>query len=383
MKWRSLFLVVFVVVLVVANITGSSVAQRTVEFTEQWAFETRGVTPQSVLVSELNKNVLFATLKEGGLLVLDVNRKPTQIARIGTKQLGEMHVMHLTQKGKYLYLALGDLFGKNHHAGLAVIDVSIPRRPQILDVWKSAAPQKGSAVVLVDDKTAYLGAMANGLMTFDISTPSSIKHLTTYQPDVNWPRKKPSSVQHPNARGMALKGNYLFLCFDAGGLRVIDIRNPAQPREIGRYINQTMFKKQQAYNEIVIDGNRAFVGVDYAGVEVLDIRSPAKIRQVGWWNPWRADRLTNIWFNSPGHTNQLHYNKDRKHLYVSAGDAELQVLDVSNAKSPKLHATFGKPKNKRAAWGLCVSGETVYLTYLKAAFPYQGQWSGLKAVTVF
>lgn len=347
--------------------------------TQKWEVELPGVLPQSVLVSSKNKNILYAALKNGGLVVFDIGKRPpVPVARIECRQLGQMDVMHLTQHGNRVYLALGDLF-KECEPGLAAIDVTNPRRPKVLSYWKCAEKHRGSAVVVVNGKTAFLGAMRAGIMTFDIRNPKSLKHLATFQPDINWPRNKPGSIQHPNARGMALKADRLFLAYDAGGLRVIDVRNPAKPREIGRYINQKMINKQQAYNEIVLDGDRAFIGVDYAGLEIVDVRNPKQIRQVGWWNPWKADSFTNLWLNSPGHINQLQFDRKRKWLYMSGGDAELQVVDVSS-NSPKLVGRFGDRKNKRAAWGLTLSDGMVYLTYIKAAFPFQGQWAGIKAV---
>ena len=142
-----------------------------------------------------------------------------------------------------------------------------------------------------------------------------------------------------------------------------------------------MKRKQQAYNNIVLNGNLAYIGVDYAGLEIVDISNPRKIRQVGWWNPWNAHTLKNLWLNSPGHINQVVLDARRKRVYLSAGDSELQIVDVSRPKTPKLVSHFGRPKNKLGVWGLAVSGDYVYLAYIKTLIPFQGTWSGIKAVS--
>ena len=148
-------------------------------------------------------------------------------------------------------------------------------------------------------------------MTFDVANSSSIRHLSTFQPDVDSPRKNPGLIQHPNACGLAIRGRLLFVANDAGGLRVLDMKDRTQPREIGRYINAAMARKQQAYNNIVIQGDRAYIAIDYAGLEIVDISNHRNIRQLGWWNPWDAHTLKNLWFNSPGHTNQLKLDASR------------------------------------------------------------------------
>ena len=200
------------------------------------------------------------------------------------------------------------------------------------------------------------------------------------QPDVNFPRQNPGRVQHPNSRGLAIRGNLLFVANDAGGLRVLDVKDRTRPAEIGHYVNAAMMKKQQAYNNLVLDGSRAYVAVDYAGLEIIDISNPRKMRQIGWWNPWDAETLRNLWLNSPGHTNQLSLDSRRKLVYLSAGDSELQVVDVSKPRSPRLAHHFGAPNNQRGVWGLATSEEFVFLTYIKTVVPFQSRWSGVKAL---
>lgn len=307
--------------------------------------------------------------------------RPKEEARIPVKEFGQLDVTHLTQQGELLYLALGDFFAaKGAPAGLAIVSVKNPREPKVLGLWTSPQMVDGAAIVVVDGKYAYLGAMKQGVMIFDISTPAKIKHLTTFQPEVDFPRKNPNRVQHPNARGLALVGKRLFVAYDAGGLRVLDVRNPERPTEIGRYVNAGMGAKQQAYNNLVVDGDLAYAAIDYAGLEVLNIKDPKKIRQVGWWNPWKAETPQNIWFNSPGHTNQLEFDRARHLVYLSAGDSELQVVDVSDPQRPTLVGHYGAPQNDRGVWGLTLGKETVYLTYIQALVPFRGTWSGITAV---
>jgi hypothetical protein len=348
-----------------------------------WEHATPNEFPQGMVVDALKRPYLHVAMKNGGLLILDTSNgaKPKVAAKLDLDHFAKLHVMHLTQHGDHLYLALGDFFDANGApAGLAVVDIKNPAAPKVVSLWQSPQKLHGSAIVVVEGKYAYLGAMTEGVMIFDVSRPDKIAHLATFQPDVDFPRKKPNKVQHPNARGLFLHGKLLYVAYDAGGLRIVDVADKRKPKEIGRYINKGMLHKQQAYNNVVLDRNLLYIAVDYAGLEIVDVSDPRDIRPVGWWNPWDAHLLKSIWFNSDGHTNQMVLDAKKKLAYLSAGDSELQVVDVSKPAQPRLAAKFGEVKDKRAVWGLAMSSDRVYLTYMTALIPFHATWAGVKAV---
>ena len=350
-----------------------------------WEFPTGFHNPQAQLVDAAKPEYLHVALKGGGVKVLHIGgAEPKEVGHVSKKELGGLDAMNLWQEGELLLVALGDFFKPGRPAGLALVNVSVPTFPVLISTWRSPEEMHGSAVVVCDPdrRYAYLGAMDHGVACFDISDRKAPKHLTTFQPDLDFPKRDPNRIQRPNARGMQLKGDRLFVCYDAGGVRVLDVSDPAKPKPIGRYINRGMKGKQSAYNNIHLAGNTAYVAIDYAGVEVLDISEPTRIRQLAWWNPWAAETNTNTWFNSPGHTNQIAYDARRKRLCLSAGDSELVVLDVFDPKKPRRLEGHGEPKNKQGAWGVGASadGEVVYVGYLKTIVPFRGTWSGVRAI---
>jgi len=350
----------------------------------EWEYPTPKQYPQAIVSDQKGRPYLHVALKNGGLAILeasDPRKPPRECANLGIERFGGLEVMNLTQQQDVLFLALGNFFdARGSQAGLAAVSVKQPRTPKVLALWKSTDTLHGSAAVLVHGTTAYLGAINHGVLIFDVADPSNFRMLGSIVPDVNFPLKNPGKVQHPNARGLAFKDDLLYVAYDAGGLRVINVKNPRLPREVGRYINMGMGKKQQAYNNLVIDGTTALIAVDYAGLEIVDIRDPRQITQVAWWNPWQAHTLGNLWFNSPGHTNQLEYDAARRLVYLSAGDADLQVVDVSDRTRPRLSAAFGATKDKLGVWGLSITPEHVYLAYIPAFVPFRGTWAGIKTV---
>lgn len=352
--------------------------QRTQPMSEAWRKSTGLNLPLAVCVDESQRHV-FAAQKQGGLAILDT-QQGKEIARIATRELKNLHVMNLCHDGDFVYLALGDHFRENSHAGLAIVDVSNLAAPKALSVWKSKDAARGAAVITVENGVAYLGAMSAGVHILDVNKPKRIRRLTTFLPDIHFPSRNPGRITYPNARGMDTRDGLLYVANDAGGLRVIDVSNVDRPLEITKYINPKMTGKQQAYNSVVLHGQLAYLAVDYAGLEIVDVSNPRKPKQIAWLNPWEAGTLKNLWFNSPGHTNQLALDPLRNELYLSAGDSELLVVDVSEVESPKITKQFGSTKDKKGAWGVGISKNHVFLTYIRTAIPFQGNWSGIVAL---
>lgn len=367
-----------------ASILAAQDSGKGLGFKLTWEHPTPQEFPQGLVYDVLKRPLLHVAMKNGGLQILDLSSKtapPKVVAKLGIEQFANLHVMHLTQRGEYLYLALGDFFNASGATtGLAVVSVKNPRQAKVTALWKSAETLTGSAAVVVDGKYAYLGAMKQGVMIFDISKPNKIEHISAFRPEIDFPRKNPTKVQHPNARGLFLQGNLLYVAYDAGGLRILDVSDKKKPKEIGRYANKGMAKKQEAFNDVIVDKGLAYLPCDYAGLEIVDVRNPRDIRPVGWWNPWEAHLLKSLWFNSAGHTNQIALDTKKKLAYLSAGGSELQVIDVSNPARLRLASEYRTPKGKQGVWGLTISADRVYLTYITAIIPFQGTWAGIKAV---
>lgn len=211
---RFLFVRLFIFALCLPGFAGLAAAA---PLTRLWDFQTTSALPQSLVADRNGRPYLYLAQKEGGLVVLDLSQPggPKPVADVPIRTLGGLHAMNLVQEGDRLFLALGDLFAAGgSKAGLAIIDISQPTQPRLLSLWTSATALKGSAVVLVSGRYAYLGAMREGVFIFDVSDPRIIVPVSTIQPDVNFPRPNPNSMQHPNARGLAIEGNLLFVAYD-------------------------------------------------------------------------------------------------------------------------------------------------------------------------
>ncbi|MEZ5306070.1 MAG: hypothetical protein R2684_02875 [Pyrinomonadaceae bacterium] len=342
-------------------------------YEKAWDFGTGASPPLAVRAIGNGSDVFLAVAqKQGGVSILKDNGKSaTRLTSIGRLQLGNLDAMNLRIVGDRMYVVLGDFFGGKSKAGLAVFDISNPVQPKRLSIWASDRIYDGASDVAVFKGYAYLASMSRGVTVFEIGRQGSLREVRTILPDTSFPKKNPPKTQTPHARGLALDDERLYVAYDAGGLRILDLKDPANPSEIGRYANPALGAKPRAYNNVAISFPYAFVAVDYCGLEVLDVSRPKSILLTGWFNPWKCQLNSNNWFNSPGHTNQIEFDEARDEAFLSAGDSELVAVDVGQRNAPKEIPGYGKPKNGRGAWGVTKFGNNIYLTYIRSLIPFR------------
>lgn len=314
------------------------------------------------LIDRNDQPYLYTADVEYGLRIYDIN-DPTQPIEVVTQWppvFGGLKPTNLFQSGNLLFVTLGGFQGSTQNAGLAILDVADPENPVMLDQWDSVAFSTGSDIVRVRDGYAFLGAMESGLIILDVGEPTDIGFVSSFLPDTLWP----GTVSYPpNARGMALKGDTLFLCFDAGCIRAIDVSDKSAPVEIGHYVNpQQPINTAVAYNNARIVGDLLYVSTDFCGFEVVDVSDPANMQQVAWVNPWNCNGLS--WFGSDGHSNELITAMHDSLLFVSGADSEVLVYDITSPSTPELVGGFIHPNDSSVAWGLDVHGDLVSVNYI-------------------
>lgn len=331
-------------------------------------------------LDRLGRPYLYMACNDSGLITLDITdpTTPTVFDRRPPDTFGGLYVSNLEQAGDLLYLALGGLSGGEQSAGLAILDVSDPSAPELLGQWDDGATYThGAAIVKVHGDHAYLGAMEDGIIVLDISDPGQITFVSGYVPDPDWPG---IANYPPNARGMAIRGNVLFLAYDAGALRAIDISDPGALTEIGRHLNPDHpALTNPAYNNIALVGDRAYCTIDYCGLEVVDISDPAQMVRTAWENPWNCFGLS--WFGSDGHTNELITAAGDSLLFVSGADSELLVYDITEPDTPVLKGGHIFPNDTASTWGVDVFGDLVVGNFINnhglPLQPYDSKFGGV------
>jgi hypothetical protein len=334
---------------------------------------------------KLNRNIDYLATVAGGVKIYDnnISGNPILIATVPTTLFGNLDAINLFQDSIWLYVCLGNIWDSTEMAGLAIIDVSNPSIPVVLDYYiHSTGLPNGSGAVSVRGNYAYLAANQNGLIILDISNKTNIQFISELPLSTNYPHSNIVSQSLYNARGIDLKGNYAFVCFDRGGLRVVDISNVNAPFQVSFYIFPPLVNKATAYNNVVIHNNLAYVAIDYYGVEILDISNPNNLIQVGWWHPntW-ADTTNdiNVWANSPGHANELAFDSICNMIYVAAGKSDVVAIDVSNPSAPVTCQTYGSTTDDYGTWGLDFYNNKIHLAYIwSIVAPPYSNYTGYK-----
>lgn len=328
----------------------------------------------------LGRPYLYVAAKEGGLKIFSLNGNINPVATMATGSYGSLHVMNLSQSGNYLYLALGNHFGTAQQSpGMAIIDVSNPENPSFKSFWSDNSKTGGSGIVETSGNYAYLGAMGNGLIILDITNKSLPVVRSIYQPSILYPDPNPDPKKY-NARGMDIINDLVYLCYDAGGLRIINVSDKMQPVETGRYSNPDMNGKPRAYNNVVVDGSLAYLAVDYCGMEVVNISNPAACSLVSWWNPWNCQTSPLNWFTSNGHCNEIALDRSNHLVFMSSGKSDLQVVNVTDPSKPVLAKEYGGTGNNLGTWGVSIRGNQAYLTYICSLVPFSSNWTGVKVL---
>ncbi len=336
----------------------------------------------TMLHDQSDRPYLYVANKDGGLKIYDLSAlsAPVEVKTIPISLLNGLHVMNLEQSGNYLYLALGNHFTSSQSPGIAIIDVTDPKSATVAGKWKFGKNDGGAGIVKVQGEYAFLGAMKHGLLILDVSNNSDIKLVSQFVPDINFPDKKPDAKK-VNARGMQIADDVVYLCYDAGGFRTINITNKQMPFEEGRFSNPELNGKPRAYNNVIVNGVYAYVTVDYCGLEVLNVSDPKSIKMTSWWNPYNCQSGLLKWFSSPGHMNEIGYNKECKLLFVSSGKSDLHVLNVSHPNKPDSCAYYGGVNNEIGTWGVSTYKDQVYLSYVCSFIPFASNWTGVKILT--
>lgn len=252
--------------------------------------------------------------------------------------------------------------------------------PQKKGFWKFQTETEGSSLVKVEGNYAYLAAFSHGLIVLDISDHAKITMVSQFVPVLNFPDANPDASKI-NARGMVVENDVVYLCYDAGGIRIINVSDKSNPKETGRFSNPVMTGKPRAYNNVVLRDSLLYVGVDYCGVEILNVADTSNIRLTAWWNPWNCQTSPLNWFNSNGHVNEVVLDSQENKLFVSTGKSDVYVVDVSNPSQPDSCSIFGGIDNSIGTWGVNRFENKVGLAYICTVIPFNSNWSGVKVLT--
>ena len=209
---------------------------------------------------------------------------------------GRQHRLHHT-------LRVGDrLYAGCWHGGVRVVDVADIRKPRTIGAYNYhppfpepshtfmglPKPVDGRQIAIAIDEedhahSAEEMAMRRGrphacLWVFDITDLQNLKPLSIYEVselDSPWSRAAPGRFgAHQFQEHM--DGTLVYCAWFAGGLRIVDVADPAAPQEVGYFIPEPAAGKVAPQtNDVDVDANGLVYIVDrYAGFDILEFSRP-------------------------------------------------------------------------------------------------------------
>ncbi len=209
----------------------------------------------------------------------------------------------------------GYVLAANMWGGLRIYRIDDPLHPLL--VGEAGVP--GGAFDLVLDDAGSVAYVTNsgggGLFVLDVGDVAGAQSLS-------WQDLPGMPVS------LALAGNHAFVAAEASGLRVVDIANPAQPREVGAFVGWTPI------TDVAVTGSRAYVtkGAGRA-LGVLNIANPAYPTLMG------SVQL-------PGEAHGVSVREG--YAFVANGGYGLRVVDIADSAQPVVVGAIDTPGNARA-----------------------------------
>jgi hypothetical protein len=260
---------------------------------------------------------------------------------------------------------------------LYAIDVSTPGTPAIVDSIVTDARLVNDVMTTEDGKFGVFSREGasnrkNGIVVFDAADPCHPKPIAEYTETVSG-----------GVHSSFVRGGYVYLTDDAtGSMRVIDIRDPYKPREVGRWQTEQTEAGRYVHDISVQDG-LAYLSYWNDGLIILDVgkgikggspEKPVLVSQYKYDLDQTYARVDQLYGLGARGT----HTAWRAGNYVFVGDevyasraatglkdgndltwGRLHVIDVSNLERPKEVAWY-EPTDG-GVHNVWVEGDTLYL----------------------
>ena len=336
-------------------------------------------------LDQLGRDYIYTANNQQGIRAYDISTvsAPVEIQNFPNSTYGNWHAINLEQDSNFLYASIGGIFSAagatpTQATGLAIFDVSDPTTMFMTSYWDSIDIYQGTAITKIVGDYAFLGGMEEGLVILNVADPFNISFVSQFVPDTTFPSIPVPGGTVPNARGMWVENDLVYLAYDRGGFRIIDVSDVFNPFEVSQHVNPDLdLVAGKAYNNVEVRNGIAYLPVDYCGLDVVDVSTPSAPVSIGWYNPWGCTFFN--WIGAEGHTNELEFLNDSI-LLMTGGHHDVMAINVSDPTNPQLVGGFGDHLDSLVAWGLDIQGSRVAVGYLDnpTNIPYDSKWGGFK-----
>lgn len=190
--------------------------------------------------------------------------------------------------------------------------------------------------VVVEGNYAYVADNDGGLRILDISNPATPFEAGYYD--------TPRHMQK-----IVLSGKYVYMNENENGMRIIDISNPSNPVEAGFYDIYSAW--YEGIGQIAVAGNYAYITDSFHCLRIIDVTNPSNLIVVG---------TLSVAYRPYAISVKGSYAYIAEWADPGWGEALLHVIDVSN---PTVIIEVGKIKNTNPmAVNLVIDGNYAYIS---------------------
>jgi len=157
------------------------------------------------------------------------------------------------------------------------------------------------------------------------------------------------ALNHDNIRSWAVEvqGHYAYVSAFDYGMVVLDISDPANPTEVGRFMDART-------NDLSVDGNLACVQEAYYGIDFVDVSDPTHPVKITGWSTILSGEYKAVLVSGP----YVYATFQGHDLETEEEILEFSVIDVSTPSNPHVVGQLPLPE---PGGKMAVSGDYVYV----------------------
>jgi hypothetical protein len=199
---------------------------------------------------------------------------------------------------------------------------------------------------------ALMASSVRGAVVIDVSDPADPREITTFPEAALTPDGAPSAHTLFIADGRA----YVSFNYD-NSLRIYDIADPAEPQALGSYRNPRLDSESGLLHDLYVADGRAYLDYWGLGMTIVDVSDPGNPMVLGEYRDYGGETSHSNWVTEVGgRTISVHGDEQY--------GAHVRIVDVDPASGEFL-ATLGSYQTRPevSVHNILAYGQRAYVTY--------------------
>jgi len=257
--------------------------------------------------------------------------------------------------GNYAYVP-----AKGKNAPLVwIINISDPANPSVVGTIEIPNPENLAPEawgVNVAGNHLYIAAYNCGLWIYDITNPAHPVPVGSYHDEKS------------EGRGLYVSGNYCYVADAWNGLSIYDVSSPSSPQRISQYnTNMDISTKRAEFHDVRVFGNLAYCAAGNHGLVIVDVSDPRNPKGVS----FCCDCVSQARYPDGPYDWGRAVEVSGNYAYLGDNNAGLRIVDISQPAHPVEVGVYKVEGGEEIwekygggeVWKIEVVGNYVYIPY--------------------